>query len=241
MPSRRPADLLRIGGERWTIVRDEWADDAFPAIVAFIQGATRVATSRLIDRLGATWQACNTDGVLVDARALAARWRPESWLGRPSPTRTLRTVAELCDEWGPELAPFSVRIKGASGRVRVISPQHLILDDERRLAGIPRKAKVLADGRYTFTQWPKLRVQLQRPDPRGYSTRQVSVDLSHVPPTGWLYRSGEVVPVTLDLVGGVETVQEPPDAAPWTGAGLDTAARQHPVLRPLLATRRAVA
>jgi len=241
MPQRRPADLLRIGGERWTIVRDEWADDAFPAVVAWIQSATRVAVSRLIDRLGGTWQSVNTDGVLVDARALAARWRPESWLGRPSPTRTLRTVAELCAAWGPELDPFSVRIKEAAGRVRVISPQHLLLDDRRRLAGIPRGAKSLAGGRYTFLQWPKLRVQLQRPDVRGYSTRQAKVDLAHVPPAGWLLRSGEVVPIRLGLVDGAVTVLEPQDAATGAPLDLDAPERQHVLLRPLAAVLGAAA
>lgn len=241
MPAGRSADLLLIGGERWTIVRDEWADDAFPAIVAWIQGATRVAVGRLIDTLG-TFITCNTDGVLVDAPAAAARYRPDVWLGhRTRPRRTLRALAELCATWDADLAPFSVRVKSAAGRVRVISPQHLLLDDERRLAGIPRKATALAGGRYRFLQWPKLRVQLQRPDPRGYSTRTATVDLAHVPPTGWLLRSGEVVPVRIARETGRDVICAPQDAATGAELDLDSPERQHAVLRPFLATRAAVA
>lgn len=241
MPSRRQADILLIGGERWTIVRDEWADDAFPAILAFIQGATRVAVGRLIDQLGPAMVSVNTDGVLVDVNDLA-----DGPLGRDSsPTggtmAMLRWLDRACLGWDVELDPFSVRIKAAAGRVQILSPQHLVLDDERRLAGIPKRAKALAGGRFTFTQWPKLRVQLQRPEPKGYTTRQAKVDLSHIPPTGWLDQLGRVWPAEVRQGPDGRDQLQGPDAHLVRSGALAEPSRQHPVLRRLAPTTEAVA
>ncbi len=234
MPGGRSADILRIGGERWTIIRDEWADDAFPAILAFIQGATRVAVGRLIDHLGPALVSVNTDGALVDvAQLMEARLglTPDCLAGGMD---ALRWLDLACRDWDRELAPFSVRVKAAAGQVRVISAQHLVLDQERRLAGIPKRAHQLAGGRFTFTQWPKLRVQLQRPVPKGYTTRRATVDLSHVPPPGWLLEDGTVVPPTIaqdpdgqDRLLGPRQDQDHP-------AYLAARRLQHPVLRRLM-------
>lgn len=241
MPERRPADILRIGGERWTIIRDEWADDAFPAILAFIQGATRVAVGRLIDHLGPALVSVNTDGVLID---VAAHMRgrlgldPDILVGGMD---ALRWLDMACQTWDGELEPFSVRVKAAAGNVQVISPQHLILDNERKLAGIPQRAKKLADGRFTFTQWPKLRVQLQRPEPTGYLTKQATVDLAHIPPTGWLLDDGQVVPATIHQDAAGKDALGPSWEAVGPTATLGPTARQHPVLRPLVRSTGAVA
>lgn len=241
MPERRPADILRIGGERWTIVRDEWADDAFPAVLAFIQGATRVAVGRLIDQLGPALVSVNTDGVLVDVLELLDGPLGVGSDPGGSPSDQLRWLDSACLGWDLELDPFSVRIKAAAGQVQVISPQHLILDKERRLSGIPKRAKALAGGRFTFTQWPKLRVQLQRPEPKGYRTRQATVDLATIPPTGWLDTTGRVWPVTIDQgPDGRDQLLGPGDHLARDGA-LEPASRQHPALRRLYPARAAVA
>lgn len=234
MPERRPADLLRVGGERWTIVRDEWADDAFPAILAWIQSATRVAISRLIDMVGPALLSCNTDGALVDVGRILGR--PNTG-GRQATMRTGPALAELdamLIDLDPVTAPFSVRIKRAARFVSVISPQHLVLDEERRLAGIPARAIALAGGRYTFTQWPKLRVQLSRDQPAGYRTVPATVDLAHVAPGGWLTSWGEVVPVRVDQGPDEAGRVCPPDAVGLSPADLAAPELQHAALRPWL-------
>lgn len=232
---RRHADFLRVGGELWTIVRDEWADDAFPAILAWIQSYTRVSLGRLLDQLGTAPLACNTDGVVVNVDRVPLA--PGRTLGdQPlSLTHKLQQLDILLAGWDQLTAPFVVRIKGAAGAVQVISPQHLILDDERRLAGIPRKAQVLGGGRYRFTQWPRLRVQLQRDLPAGYTALEVTRDLQHVPPTGWLLDTGEVVPAHVWPGPAGDSVSAPWWASRDPEAGLAPLERQHPVLRAVLA------
>lgn len=195
MPERRPADLLRIGGERWTILRDEWADDAFPAILAWIQSATRVAIGRLVDMLGPAVLTVNTDGALVDLAELGRLEGPAAMadIGRAGPT--LRALDAWCAATDPILEPFTVRIKKAARRVTIYSPQHVILDGERRLSGIPKRAVRLADGRYSFTTWPNLRVQIERTEGAGYRTVERKVAVKVVPPPAWLLLDGRTVPV----------------------------------------------
>lgn len=235
MPERRPADLLRVGGERWTIVRDEWADDAFPAILAWIQSATRVAVCRLADILGSAVVSMNTDGLLVDVSEVLDLHGDPARAPTSATGPQLRELDELCRVWDTVTDPFSVRIKRAARQVTVISPQHLILDRECRLAGIPSRHIKLADGRYRFTQWPRLRVQLQRDQGPGYRTVEATVDLAHIPPLGWLLDSGQVIPVEVGQVAGSDVILEPGGgAAAWRGV-LAGPELQHPALRPLLA------
>jgi hypothetical protein len=240
MDGRRPADFLLVGGERWTITRDEWADDAFPAILAFIQGYTRVAINRLVSRLGPAALVVNTDGVLVNVARIDTATGAPAIERRLAPTKQLLELDQLCRGWARLVAPFSVRIKGAAARVSIISPQHLVLDQERRLAGIPRRAQALANGKYRFVQWPRLRVQLVRPGPPGYTTVRRTVDLTNVPPTGWLLRSGEVVPALVAPNGAADLVLPPHWDVPGSGDQLAPSERQHPLLRPLLTDRSPV-
>lgn len=232
----RAADFLRLGGELWTIARDEWADDAFPAILAFIQSHTRVAVGRLIDAIGPAAISVNTDGVMLD---VLAWWRARTGQfsrRQPSQVELLRELDAWAAALDPELAPFSARIKGAWTEATVYGPQHLVLGGERHLAGIPRRAQVLADGRYRFTAWPKLRVQLMPERPPSYRTEPRTVRLDAIPPTGWLWASGAVTPLA---VGQVEGRDQPlaPLASPAVAAilgGLAAPGLQHPILRPLL-------
>jgi hypothetical protein len=232
MPERRQADLLRVGRERWTIVRDEWADDAFPAILAWIQSLTRVAVSRLIDVLGPAVVSVNTDGMLVDvAQVIDLHGDPELADVRASAPR-LQELDRLCQAWDTITDPFSVRVKKAARRATIISPQHLILDQERRLAGIPRRAIELGKGRYAFTQWPRLRVQLAKPSGPGYRTVSAQVQLSHVPPGSWLLETGDTFPARVEPGPDGRDQVQPPVIPGWEAGELAAVELQHPALRP---------
>lgn len=231
---QQPADFLRIGGELWTIRRDDWAEDAFPAILAWIQSYTRLALNRMVDLSGGAVRVCNTDGALLDVHALA-----ESYDGlQPPHGRSDAALLRWLDQWCATVsaitAPFVVRPKGAAKSVTVLSPQHLILDDKRRLAGVPSSAVALGGHEYKFTAWPKLRMQLVRNTRPGYVTEQRKADLSSIAPAGWLTEGGSVIPPTV-----VEAFPDNPVRPPlWDqsvdGMALAPLARQHPVLRRAL-------
>lgn len=227
----RPADFLRLGGELWTIARDEWAEDAFPAVLAFIQGWTRVALGRLIDAAGPAMLSANTDGMLVDVDALLAAGDPPGPPRSASVTARLRALDAWCAAWDGRLGPFSLRIKGAARAIQLISPQHAIVDGELRLAGVPRRAVPLGGGRYTFTAWPKLRLQLAREGPPGYRTVERTIDLAAIAPAGWLRADGSVTPVRLALgPDGSARIDLGGSGEGWP-ADLAPLAEQHPVIR----------
>jgi hypothetical protein len=232
----RPADFLLIGHELWTIRRDDWADDAFPAILAFIQAHTRVALSRLLDLAGPAAMVSNTDGALLDLSRLPLVLDSTDSGPADLERRKLVALNNLCTTWSAMLAPFNVRPKGAARSVTVLSPQHLLLDQERRLAGVPASAQALGDHRYSFTAWPKLRLQLIRANGPGYETDARQSDLSNIQPAGWLTESGAVIPPTVSLdVDGVTRLGLPTWDQSTTGDRLAAAERQHPILRRRLA------
>lgn len=231
MPGMRPADFLRVGGELWTIVRDEWADDAFPAILAWIQAHTRVALNRILDQLGPTWLSCNTDGVLVDAREWWRRQDPAVPAYPGQDADILEALDVWCAAIGPTIAPFQLRPKGAFREAEVHGPQHLVLSGERRLAGIPQRAHQLADGRYRFTAWPSLRVQLVPDEGPRFRTEERTISLGAITPPGWLLADGRVHAPRVGPVGPSWAVLGPPEGILASGADLAPLDRQHPALR----------
>ena len=232
MPGMRAADFLRVGGELWTIARDEWADDAFPAILAYIQSHTRLALGRLLDALGPSWISCNTDGTMVDALAWWDHQHPDHRGRRPRQAEIVAELDQWCHDQGRLWSPFVVRPKGAWRDLTVLGPQHLILSGERRLAGIPARAVDLGDGAFRFTAWPKLRVQLVPDAPAQYRTEDRVVSLAHVAPNGWLTVAGRVVPVELHQDRAVTGT--PASSTPRFPVDADVAPkdRQHAALRP---------
>lgn len=228
---RRHADFLQVGGELWTIARDEWADDAFPAILAWIQSYTRVAVGRLLDALGPAWVSVNTDGAIVDVLELARTAFGEGRPGQYGSAWLLRALDAWCADQDAILDPFRVRIKGAWDRVTVYGPQHLVLGNERRLSGIPRRAVPLGNGAFAFTSWPRLRVQL-RPDQGAlYRTQERRVQLAEIPPHGWLDTAGHVWPAVVWPTATGEPAVAHPQGSIRTAVDLADLHRQHPVLQ----------
>jgi hypothetical protein len=160
--------ILHLNGEWSSLVRDQEADDAFPAVLAHVQAWVRIALNRAIDALGDAVLQCNTDSALI--------------AGTVSPA-ALAALATLT-------APLALRVKATVDDVEITSPQHLTLDGQRAYAGIPHSAVKLAPDVYQFWTWPKLRGQLQRGDPRGYVRELRVVQLGEVPVTRHAYQDG---------------------------------------------------
>jgi hypothetical protein len=232
---RRPADFLLIGGELWTIRRDDWAEDAFPAVLAWIQSHTRLALARFLELAGPAAILCNTDGALVDVQQLVDELEFAPGAQPRTDAQRLAALAAWCEWANPELAPFVIRPKGATKAVTVLSPQHLLLDKERRLAGVPRSAVALGDLEYSFTAWPKLALQLVRQRGPGYTTAHRKVDLGHIAPAGWLTEGGDVVPPTIDQAAGPARVLPPTFDTSAPGQQLAPISQQHQVMRRVLA------
>lgn len=193
-PNGVPCVVLDIGGKRQWIAQDQDQDNAFPAVLAWVQSYVRVAMGRLIDAAGAgAVLQCNTDGLLVDL--MEPNGLLPGGLRLPVDVDRLhdQVQARLDELAGPDPAIRAV-VKRICHDVEILSPQHLVIDHNRHLSGIPRSAELLGEHLYRFTDWPRLLTQMSEGDSRGYVRRDHLVDLTRMTVTGWTTTDGRVIP-----------------------------------------------
>lgn len=184
--------IIDLAGTKFLSVPDRDSDNAYPAILAWVESYTRVALSRALEALGAALIVqCDTDGLIVDTTSLAA---PSSGADaaagtlastRDGVTETLTTVNALT-------APLRLRAKTAYRNLEVTGPQHLILDGHRRWSGVPGSAEQQPDGSYEAWTWPKLAWQMSHGDHRGYTRIVQTYRLANSYAPGWLITDGTV-------------------------------------------------
>ena len=152
------------------------SDNAYPAILAWVESWTRRYLSEAIEQIGREHViTCDTDGLICRESAL----RPEF--------RAMRAFG-----------PLMLRRKGTYKQVRVLGPQHVITPSDTKLAGIPRQHETAADGRLTALLWPKLASQMAlRPGGQtpGYLRPAQSYTLAGSYVTGTVHADGSVTPL----------------------------------------------
>lgn len=199
--------MVQLGHTLYDVHRDQDADDAFPAVLAWVQSWVRRQLRQLIAEVGPEHVVqCNTDGVLWNAQAGGAA--PGGWdeTGRPEPV-TWNACEAVAEAVGDAIA-LPVRLKGIYRTGAMLSPQHMQLDGVRVMAGIPGRRDVVQVGlAFGFLTWPSLRGQMSRGLEDGYRRRWVERDLSRCPVGGWRCEDGCVAPVwvTVGPVGEVVT------------------------------------
>ncbi len=184
--------IIDIAGTKFLSVPDKDGDNAYPAVLAWIESYVRVALSRAIDALGATVVVqCDTDGLIIDTSKLtdtsqltdtAAVARGAS---RGGVTETLTSVNE-------RTVPLRLREKTAYRNLEIIGPQHLTLDGHKRWSGVPGSATHQRDGSYLAWTWPKLAWQMTHGDTRGYTRVVQTYRLANSYAPGWLLDDGTV-------------------------------------------------
>ena len=232
-PPRR-GFILHVAGEWSEHVRDQEAEDSFPAVLAHIQSWTRLLLGRALDAVGERdLVSCNTEGFWMQSARLAALAGelgcPLGWSAAGS-TPDAAGAAALSSV----TAPLTARVKTTAATLALLSPQHLEIDGARHYAGVPRAAVALGDGRYEFWTWPKLAGQIERGDPRGYVRELRRVDLSGLPVNRWAYADGCCEPVQATWCPESGTVLLRPGRDGCGAHGASLAATQHPALRGLL-------
>ena len=218
--------IVDIAGTKFLSVPDRDGDNAYPAILAFIESHVRVAADKAIHGLGADaliqW---DTDGGIINAGLVdAAVTSPVRKTGRgrqrsDDVAAALGIISEIT-------APLRLREKTVYTRIDVIGPQHLTLDGGRRWSGVPASAEAKADGSWQAWTWPKLAWQMARGDPRGYTRVVQSYRLGCSYAPGWLLADGSVTAVEARAGPGGHNQVVPWPETRYAAAGRRLAANQ---------------
>lgn len=197
--SQTRGGMVDIGGRRWWVAASSEPDNAYPAVLAFVESYVRVALSKVIDAVGdeAIIQ-CDTDGLIVALDRLS----PES--ARAFDQRT----SDRGPDWSESVlvqrlsdiaAPLALRVKRTYSTAHVIGPQHYEAGGKRRFAGLPSNSVRRDDGKYQGQIWPKLQWQMRHGDSRGYVRPDKVSSVSGPYATGWITAGGRVLPVHVQI------------------------------------------
>lgn len=171
-----PSHLIDICGKAAEVISTGDGDNAYPAILAWVESWTRVYLARAMDIAGTeNVITCDTDGMIISAA------------GAP-----YSAVA------GMTVGPLTMRPKATYNEIRVIGPQHIITPADRKLAGIPSSAEPNDAGELQALLWPKLASQMNmRPggtDP-GYLRPWARYTLPASTVSGYVGPGGIVTPL----------------------------------------------
>lgn len=226
--------VVDLDGRRAWVSAAETPDNAYPAVLAFVEAHVRTRLNRVIDALGpgCVLQA-DTDGLIVRDSAVGTHAARGTLVAPPSVPAAGR-LQWCLDQLAPDVAPLVLRAKRRLSHVTVLGPQHVARDGVRGYSGLPGMAEPVGGDRYRVKQWPGLSWQLAHGDAAGYVRPEVTVTMRGPWPTGWLLADGSVVPVEADVTSTGETRLIGWNSSSYAFAGMRPASTQHPRLAPLL-------
>lgn len=195
--------IIDMAGTKFLSVPDRDADNAYPAVLAWVESYTRVMLGRAIEALGAALIVqCDTDGLIVDMTSLAAATAMADPAAGQAPNTRGRVTAVLTSV-NEQTVPLRLRGKTIYRTLEVVGPQHLTLDGRKRWSGVPGSATRQPDGSYAAWTWPKLAWQMTHGDQRGYTRVIQTYRIANSYAPGWLLSDGTVAaPETRIGAGG---------------------------------------
>ena len=194
-PDHRPAAEVHIAGRHWRYLFDQEGENAYPAVLAWVEAYTRVALNRMLQALGEDlWVCCDTDGCVLDLTQ-ARSWLRSQGLGLGRIRGPLTVAEAVCDAVRDACWPLVPRVKVLSETLTVSGPQHYAGDTFERAAGRPGKPEVDADGSLHWWRWPRVGWQMTNGSRDGF----VRVEGKWTAPTQlahrWVLEDGSTVPV----------------------------------------------
>lgn len=172
-----PCHLTEVCGSAAETIQSGDGDNAYPAVLAFTESWVRVFLDRAMEAIGrGSVVCCDTDGLVVSAPGTPAR-----------------------DGDMMQFGPLELRGKRTYAEMRVIGPQHIITDSDRKLSGVPRSAIETPSGQWEALLSPRLGWQIehsQRAGPGGYLQPRHVCTLPESLITGWCTTYGTVEPLT---------------------------------------------
>lgn len=226
--------MVDIAGQRWWVSSAGDPDNAYPAILAWVEAEVRVRLGRVIAAIGerAVLQ-CDTDGLIVAQRVLGTK-AAGGHLVAPDGLVGQARVAWVLNCLHPVTAPLNLRVKGRLGHVHVLGPQHVTKDGQRHFTGMAKGALQGQDGLYRAQLWPTLQWQLANGSPRGYVRPLQTMKIEGPYPTGWILRDKRVVPVETTINANGDTAITPWHNTEYARKGMHRSDVQHPQLEALI-------
>lgn len=220
---------ILYGGEYYALVADQWPENGFPAVWAWIESLCRsfLWQAMAAQPAGTVWQ-CDTDGYLVGMTARTAARRRAGTVGGNPAVRAAgdRAGSEITI---PSVAGLQMVEKGRYGSCRILGPQHVVLGGTRRFPGVPRAAREVGPDEFTAQTWPGYLSQLEHGDPRIFRTGSRTLKVGAGLNPRWLLASGRTLPVEMCLDQAGRNDIAPPPA--WSGGNpVRLADVQHSVL-----------
>lgn len=198
---------IDLGGTAYRVYADGDSDNAFPAVLSYVESYTRVTVDRMLRSFPAgNVLQVDTDGMLVEVTGDAD-----------------------VPAWGREAFGVDLRAKVEAECVEIMGPQHLIVGGDRRLSGVPRDATETTDHTFVGRSWPGLRWQLGEGASEAYTRPAVKTTIRGPYTHRWVFTDGSTAAVTARIEDGQTTVQ------PWSPETYgrptaDLAERQNPLL-----------
>lgn len=189
---------VSIAGTEWTLAKEQWADNAYPAVWAWVESHLRVRLATVIDAIPyGCIISCHTDGLLVDAKRLAPFLRNTN-RGQYDNLNDTMVIERWCKQISVDTWPLDLRVKKVFTSLDVHGPAHMIVDGQRRWSGVRTDAKVVGPMAFRARQWPHLSWQIQHYTKGGYLRPTVTVR-----PTGpfvhrWHTDDGWPAPVVME-------------------------------------------
>jgi hypothetical protein len=196
---RRPGAVVDMAGRRWHVTYDTDPDNAYPAVLAWVESHVRLRLGRVLDRLGVSWVSANTDGIIVDLARISPQGAPGSVLDAYR-HRDPQTVAErLCARIMGDCEPLVLRVKSLSATLDVWGPAQLVTDGVVHAAGIHHNAKRVGERSFVGRDWPKLSWQMQHGDAAGYVRPPRETTMTGPLVHRWVTPQGDALPVRMSL------------------------------------------
>jgi len=170
--SGRKIDYIVFGGRIWKVNEREPSFNSFIAISSHVTGYARAYLYRIMKFIGRNHvYYCDTDSVFVDEEGFvkAKRLINENKLG-------------------------ALGIKGIYPQLTILGAKAYLTQDERRIKGIPARARQIDDNTFEFDQFMRFRTKLRKNMLNCQVVVKATRTLSRVYDKGQVLPNGSVIP-----------------------------------------------
>lgn len=230
-PRHARARWIVLNGTEYEFIIDQWSENAYPAVWAFVESYVRVALNTVIDSLPEhCLMVCNTDGIILDSRRLdSPKWRRDN--GIPFDMPASLAIDQWCVKISKATAPLEIRVKKYHDSINIFGPAQLDMADESRWIGVNKGANRVSIHEWEARSWPKLNYQLSQNAISGYVNPLKRISMPGPFAPRWVYPDSTLRSIECRITPDGSTEILPMDTGYWHHFPELIEPLQHPKLR----------